>query len=129
VEPHRAGLYLAHQAAVGAEEQLLARLAAGEEGARDLGPAEGAVVEIAGVVAGEGHALSNRLVDDAAAHLRQAVDVRLAGAEVAALDRVEEEPPDAVPVVRIVLGSIDAPCAAMLWPRRGVSWKQKESTL
>ena len=38
-------------------------------------PAEGAVVEQAAVLAGEGHALGHALVDDVGADLRQAVDV------------------------------------------------------
>ena len=107
VQPHRAGADLAHQRLVGAEQQLLAGLAAGVEGARDLRAAEGAVVEVAGVVARERHPLRDRLVDDRVADLREPVDVRLAGAEVAALDGVAEEPQDAVAVVRVVLGGVD----------------------
>ena len=83
------------QRLVGAEQQLLAGLAAGVEGARHLGAAEGAVVEQAAVLAGERHALRDALVDDVDRHLGQPVDVGLAGAEVAALDGVVEEPVDA----------------------------------
>jgi hypothetical protein len=49
---------------VGAEQELLARLAAGVERARDLRAAEGAVVEQAAVLAGERDALRDALVDD-----------------------------------------------------------------
>ena len=42
------------------------------------------------------------------ADLRQAVDVGLAGAVVAALDRVVEQPRDAVAVVPVVLRGVDA---------------------
>ena len=42
------------------------------------------------------------------ADLGEPIDVRLAGAEVAALDRVVEEPVDAVAVVLVVLGGVDA---------------------
>ena len=59
-----AGVDLPHQRLVGAEQELLAGLAAGVEGARHLGAAEGAVVEQAAVLAGEGHALRHALVDD-----------------------------------------------------------------
>ena len=99
---------LALERLVGAEQQLLAGLAAGVEGARHLGAAEGAVVEQAAVLAGEGHALGDALVDDVDADLGQPVDVGLARAEVAALDRVVEEAVDAVAVVLVVLGRVDA---------------------
>ena len=92
---HRAGRDLALERLVGADEQLLARLAAGVERARDLDAAEGAVVEQAAVLAGEGHALRDALVDDVGADLGEAVDVRLARAVVAALDGVVEEAVDA----------------------------------
>ena len=96
------------QRLVGAEQELLAGLAAGVEGARDLRAAEGAVGEQAAVLAGERHALGHALVDDVHADLGQAVDVGLAGAEVAALDGVVEEAVDAVAVVLVVLGGVDA---------------------
>ncbi len=48
------------------------------------------------------------MVDDQVAHLGQAVDIAFPGPEIAAFNRVVEEPPDAVAVVRIVLGRIDA---------------------
>ncbi len=104
----RALAHLAHQGAVGAQQELLAGLAPGEEGAGDLGPAEGAVIQGPAVVAREGHALGHALVDDGVGDLGQAVDVGLAGPVVAALDRVVEEPPDRVAVVGVVLGRVDA---------------------
>ena len=85
---------LAGQLLVGAEQQLLAGLAAGVERAADLRAAEAAVVEQAAVLAGERHALGHHLVDDVDAHLGEAVHVALAGAEVAALDRVVEQAVD-----------------------------------
>ena len=103
-----AGADLPLERLVGAEQELLAGLAAAVEGARDLGAAEGAVVEQAAVFAGEGHALGDALVDDVDADFGEAVDVGLASAEVAALDGVVEEPPDAVAVVLVVLGGVDA---------------------
>ena len=75
---HGAGIDLPHHRLVGAEQQLLARLAACVERARYLRAAEGAVVEQAAVLAGEGHALRHHLVDDVDAHLGEAVDVALA---------------------------------------------------
>ena len=96
------------QRLVGAEQQLLARLAAGVEGPGDLDAAEGAGVEQAAVLAGEGHALGHALVDDLDGDLGEPVDVGLAGAEVAALDGVVEQPVDGVAVVAVVLGGVDA---------------------
>ncbi len=93
---------------VGAEQELLAGLAAGVEGAGDERAAERAVGQVAAVLAGERHALRDALVDDRRAHLGEPVDVGLAGAEVAALDRVVEQAVDAVAVVLVVLGRVDA---------------------
>ena len=99
---------LAFQRLIGAEQKLLAGLAARIEGARDLRAAEGAVGEQAAVFAGEGNALRHALVDDVDADLREAVDVGFAGAEIAAFHRVVEQAVDAVAVVLIILGGVDA---------------------
>ena len=98
---------LALEGLVGAEEQLLARLPAGVERPGDLGAAEGAVVEEPAVLAGERDAQGDALVDDRDRDLGQPVDVGLAGPEVPALDRVVEEPLDAVAVVAVVLRGVD----------------------
>ena len=108
VHLHRAARDLVGERLVGAEEQLLTGLAAGVERARHLRAAERPVVEQAAVLAGERHTLRHALVDDVDAHLGEAVHVALAGAEVAALHRVVEEAVDAVAVVRVVLGRVDA---------------------
>ena len=99
---------LAGELLVGAEQELLAGLAAGVERAAHLGAAEAAVVEQAAVFAGERDALGDHLVDDVDRHLGEAMDVGLAGAEVAALDRVVEQTVDRVAVALVVLGSVDA---------------------
>ncbi len=104
----RAGGDLALERLVGADQQLLAGLPAGVERAGDLHAAEGAVVEQAAVLPGERDALGDALVDDVPAHLGEAVDVGLAGAVVAALDGVVEEPVDGVAVALVVLGGVDA---------------------
>ena len=105
---HLAQADLPLQGLVGAQQQLLARLAPGVEGAAHLGAAEGAVVQEPAVFPGEGHALGHALVDDVVAHLGQTVDVGLPGPEVAALHGVVEEAEDAVAVVVVVLGGVDA---------------------
>lgn len=99
---------LPRQRLVGAEQELLTRLAAGVEGAGHLDAAEGTGVEQTAVLAGEGHALGDALVDDLDRDLRQAVDIGLAGPEVAALDGVVEQPVDGVAVVAVVLRRVDA---------------------
>ena len=106
---------------VRAEQQLLARLAPGVEGALHLGAAEGAGVQQAAVLAGERHALGDALVDDVDRHLGEPVHVRLAGAEVAALDGVVEEPVHGVAVVAVVLRRVDAAlCRDGVRPARAV---------
>ena len=109
------------QRLIGSREQLLAGLAAGVEGAGHLRAAEGTVGEQSAVFAGEGHALGDALVDDAWTDLGQAIDVGLAGAEVAALDGVVKETVDRVAVVLIVLGGIDAALGGDECARRGLS--------
>ena len=108
VETDGAALDFAAQGTVGAEQQLLSGLSAGVEGSADLSAAERAVVEQSAVVAGEGDALCDALVDDVAADFGQTVDVGFAGTVVAALDGVAEEAFDAVAVVLVVLGCVDA---------------------
>ncbi len=108
VQLHGPGLHLPGHRLVGAEEQLLAGLAPGVEGARHLGAAERPVVEQAPVLPGEGNPLGGALVDDLVGHLGQPVDVGLPGPVVAALDGVVEQPEHAVAVVAVVLGGVDA---------------------
>src|SRR6059058_4038346 len=105
---HHADPDLPRQGLIGTQQQLLAGLAARVEGARNLYPPKGAVCEQPPVLAREGDALGRALVDDAGADLREAIHVGLAGAEVAALDRVVEQPEDRVAVVLVVLGGVDS---------------------
>ena len=93
---------------IGAQQQLLAGLAAGVESAGDLRTAEGAVIQHAAVLPGEGYALRHALVDDIHADLSQPVNVGLARAKIAALDGVVEQPVDAVAVPVIVFGRVNA---------------------
>src|SRR5260370_21616846 len=105
---HGAEADLALQGLVRAEEQLLPGLPARVEGARDLRAAETAVVQVAGILAGKGHALRHALIDDVEADGGEAIDVGFAGPEIAALHGVVEEPVNAVAVIVIVLGGIDS---------------------
>jgi hypothetical protein len=103
-----AQIHLPFESLIGAEQQLLAGLAARVEGARNLRAAEGAVFERPSVFARERNTLSDALVDDVDAVLREAVDVPFASAEVAALHRVVEEAKDAVAVILVILGGVNA---------------------
>ena len=114
---------------IGPQEKLLAGLPAAVEGSRYQHASERTVREHAAVFTCEWDALCDRLIDDVGAQLGQPVDVGLSGAEIAALLRVVEEPVDAVAVLAVVLAALIPPCAAMLWARRGESWKQKVFTL
>ena len=108
VQRHTAGRDLGGHGLVGAQQQLLAGLAPGVEGAAHLGAAEGPVGQQTAVLPGERHPLGRALVDDVERHLGQAVDVGLPGPVVAALDGVVEQPVDRVAVVAVVLGCVDA---------------------
>ena len=104
---HRTGRNLLVEGRVGAQQKLLARLAAGVERTRYLRAAERTVGQQAAVLAGEGDALAHALVDDQVRDLGQTVDVGLAGAVVAALDRVVEQAVYRVVVVLVVLRCVD----------------------
>ena len=88
---------------------MLAGLPARVKGAGDLRAAEGAVVQGAGIFAGERHALGHTLVDDAVADLREAINIGLARAEIPAFDRVVKQTVNAVAVVGIILSRVDPP--------------------
>ena len=105
---NRSRLDLAGEGRIGAQQELLPRLSPGVEGPGHLRAAEGAVVQVSGVIPGEGHALGDALVDDVVAHLGEPPHIRLAGTEVAAFHGVVEEAIDAVAVVGVVLGRVDS---------------------
>ena len=113
--------YLSAEGRIGTQKQLLPGLPAGIEGARDLRATKGTVGEKAAVFAGERHALGNTLVDDVHTHLGKPIDVGLARAVVAPFHRVVEKPVDAVTVVLVVLGGVDAAlCGDAVGPARTV---------
>ena len=93
---------------VGREQELLAGLPSCVERPGHLGSTEGAVVEQPAVLPCVRCTLGDRLVDDRVGHLGESVDVRLARAIVAALDRVVEQAEHAVVVVRVVLRCVDS---------------------
>ncbi len=105
----RSGVNLPLEGGIGTEKELLPGLTAGVEGPGDLGSAEGTVIQHSAVLAGEGDALGHALVDDVETHLGEAVNICLARAEIAPLDRVVEEAKDAVAVVPVILGCVDSP--------------------
>jgi hypothetical protein len=97
------------QSAVSAKQELLAGLTASIKSATDLGPAKGAIGKQSTILTGKGNALGYALVDNIGAYLGKAVDVRLAGTKVPTLDSIVEKTMDAIPVVLVILGSIDPP--------------------
>jgi len=104
---HSARRDLTLQRLVGADQQLLTRLATSVEGALHLHTTEGTGIEQTAVFTGERNALGDALVDDVARNAGQPVDVGFAGAIVATLDRVVEQPVDRVVVVLVVLRCVD----------------------
>ena len=52
--------------------------------------------------------MGHTLIDNVVADLRQAVNAGFPRPKIAALDRVDKQPPDAVAVVGIILGGVDA---------------------
>src|ERR1700684_563023 len=101
VHRHAAIRQLLFQGLIGAKQQLLSGLTARVKGSLDLHAAERARVEQSSVLARERHSLCNALVDYVEADLGEAVNIRLARAKVSALNRVVEEPEDAVAVVAV----------------------------
>ena len=90
------------------EQQLLTGLAPAVERAADLCPAEAAVLQQAAILTGKRHTLGHALINNADRHFREAMDVRFAGAVIAAFQCVVEEAVHTVAVVLIVLGCVDA---------------------
>ncbi len=105
----RARVDLPQHRLVGTEQELLACLSARVKRTRHLRTAEGSIVEQPAVFARKRHARRHALVDDVDAELREPVHVRFARAIVAALYRVVEEAVDAIAVIPIILGGVDAP--------------------
>ena len=103
-----AGRNLMLERGVRTEQQLLAGLSTGVEGALDKHPTEGTGGESTAVLTVERHSLGNCLIDDVGRKLGQPPDIGLAAAEVPALHGVNEEPTDRVAFIGVVLGRVDA---------------------
>jgi hypothetical protein len=86
----------------------LAGLTARVERSAHLGATKAPVGQLTAVFARERHAEGGAVIDDVDRALRQPMDVRFAGAKVAAFDGVVEQPKDAVAVILVVLGGVDA---------------------
>ena len=105
---HGAGGDLPAKRLITTEQQLLAGLAARVKRPRNLGAAEGTIGEQAAVLAREGHALFDALIDDQIADFGQAINVRFARTKIAAFDRVVKQSVNAVAVVLIILRGVDS---------------------
>ena len=99
---------LSTQCRVGPKQELLAGLPFGIECSGNLGSPERTICQFSTVFTGKGNALGDALVDNGSADFSKTVDIRLAGAEVPSLDCVVKEAPDAVSIVLVILGGIDA---------------------
>ena len=117
---HRAGRNLTVQCGVSSQKQLLSGLAAGVESTAHLHAAERTVGQVSAVLACERDTLGNALVDNIVTNLRQTVNVSLAGAVVATLNRIVEKAVNRVVVVLVILGSVDTSlsCYRMRAPGR-----------
>ena len=104
---HFAQLGLPHQGLVGPQQQLLTGLTTAVERTRNLSTTKGPVCQRTTILSGERNALSHTLVNDVAADLRQTIDVGLTRPVIAPFDRVIEQSPDTVPVIRVVLSGVD----------------------
>ena len=93
---------------VGAEKKLLPGLAARVKGAGNLGATEGTVCEQATVFAGKRHALLDALIDNQVTDFGEPIDIRFARPEIAAFDRVVKQTENAVAIVLIIFGGVDA---------------------
>src|SRR5690606_27940516 len=102
------GFDLPRERRIRAKEKLLPRLSACVEGAAHLRATEGTVRESPAVFTGEGDALSDGLIDDVERKLGEPVNIRLAGAKVAALHRIVKEPEDAITVVLVVFRGVNS---------------------
>ena len=108
IHGHRAGLHLTLECLISAEKKLLSRLAPRIKCTRHLRATKRTIRQRAAVFTRKGNALRNALIDDMNADLREAIDVGFARAEIAALYRVVKKPPDAVAIILIILGRVDA---------------------
>ena len=106
--PHIAAGNLATQCRVGTDQQLLSRLSARVERTRHLCAAKRAIIQEPAILPRKRHSLGDTLINNQATDLRQPVDVRLATAKIASLDRVIKQPVNAISITGIVLGGVDA---------------------
>ena len=105
---HRAGRDLPAERLIATEQQLLPSLSARVKRPRDLRSAKRSIGKQPAVLAREWHALFDALVDDQIADFGQTINIRFAGTEVAAFNRVVKETKDAVAIVLIIFRGVDA---------------------
>ena len=105
---HGAGSDLTAKRGITTEQKLLAGLPARVKCARDLCATERTIREQSAVLARERHALLNTLIDDEIANLGKTINVCLARPEIAAFDRVVEEPENAIAVVLVIFRRVNS---------------------
>src|SRR5690606_1106866 len=99
---------LAVQRAIRAKEKLLPGLPASIKRSGNLSSTERAVIEQAAVFTCKGNTLCNTLINDIYAHFSEAIHVAFTSAVVAAFHGVIKQAIDAIAIVPVILGSVDA---------------------
>ena len=94
---------------IGTLQQLLSCLTTGVECSADLYPTERPVAKVAAVFSCKWNSLRNSLVYQSQRAFCHPVHICFSGTEIPAFDSIIKHPPDAVPVIFIILGRIDAP--------------------
>src|ERR1700751_4577675 len=107
VHRYSSGCDLLFEGLIGAEQELLSRLASSVKGSFDLHAAKRAIVEKSAILPCKRHALRDALINDVDADFRQAMHVGFTGAKIAAFDSVLEEAENTVAVIAKVLCGIN----------------------
>ena len=107
VQFHCSTAYLSRESAVGAQQQLLPRLAASIEGAAYLCSSERTVVEKSAVVPRKWHPLCYTLVYDVATHFGKTIHIGFPCSIVSSFYGVFEQTFHTVAVILVVLGGVD----------------------
>src|ERR1700731_587987 len=105
---HRAGRDLATERLITAEKELLPGLAACIKRSRNLGAAERPIGKQPAVLAREGNALRDALIDDVRTNFGEPINIRFARSKIAAFDCVIEQTINAVAVVLIIFCGVDS---------------------
>ena len=105
---HLARCDLSAQCRIRTEKQLLARLPTGIKGATYLCTPKGTVRQQTPIFTGKGDSLGHALVNNIYTVLSKTMNIGLTGTEISALDCVIEKTVHTVPIVLVILGTVDS---------------------